>query len=137
MITRGGVVRFARNYRLVEKGYGGKKGSKRNEVLPPLISVSPLVNPSHAFLFNVEESTYETENREKWKVTEKESGTWKEKKKKKKKKKISQIPSQDLKLIIRKVLCRHVPKESITMVVYLLLDYLYALLYLVFSIIYI
>ena len=56
---------------------------------------------------------------------------------KKEKKKNSQIPSQDLKEIIRKVLCRHLTKVSLTMVVRLLLDYVYALLYLVFSIIYI
>ena len=55
----------------------------------------------------------------------------------KKKKNNSQIPSQDLKLIIRNVLCRHLTKVSLTMVVHLQLDYLYALLYLVFSIIYI
>ena len=59
------------------------------------------------------------------------------KKKKKKKKKNSQIPSQDLKLIIWKVLCRHLTKVSLTLVVHLLLDYLYALFDLVFSIIYI
>ena len=53
------------------------------------------------------------------------------------KKKNSQIPSQDLKLIIWKVLCRHLTKVSLTLVVHLLLDYLYALFDLVFSIIYI
>ena len=70
-------------------------------------------------------------------MTGKESGYWKTKKKEKKEKENSQIPSQDLKLIIPKVLCRHLTKVSLTMVVRLLLDYLYALLYLVFSIIYI
>ena len=39
-----------------------------------LLSVSPLVNPSHTFLFNAEESTSETESREKGKMTGKESG---------------------------------------------------------------
>ena len=52
--------------------------------------------------------------------------------KNKKRKKNSQIPSQDLKLIIWKVLCRHLTKVSLTMVVHLLLDYLYALFDLVF-----
>ena len=72
-------------------------------------------------------------------MTGKELGGWKKKKKKRKekKKKDSQIPSQDLKLIVLKVLCRHLTKVSLTMVVRLLLDDLYALLYLVFSIIYI
>ena len=77
------------------------------------------------------------ENREKWMMTGKESGSSRTKKKKKEKKNNSQIPSQDLKLIIRNVLCRHLTKVSLTMVVHLQLDYLYALLYLVFSIIYI
>ena len=69
-------------------------------------------------------------------MTGKESGSSRTKKKKEKKNN-SQIPSQDLKLIIRNVLCRHLTKVSLTMVVHLQLDYLYALLYLVFSIIYI
>ena len=55
MITQGRAVRFARNYKLVEKGCDGKKG--RGEMKFFLLSVSPLVNPSHAFLFNVEDST--------------------------------------------------------------------------------
>ena len=67
-------------------------------------------------------------------MTGKESGSSRTKKKKEKKNN-SQIPSQDLKLIIRNVLCRHLTKVSLTMVVHLQLDYLYALLYLVFSII--
>ena len=68
-------------------------------------------------------------------MTGKESGSSRTKKKEKKDN--SQIPSQDLKLIIRNVLCRHLTKVSLTMVVHLQLDYLYALLNLVFSIIYI
>ena len=67
-------------------------------------------------------------------MTGKESGSSRTKKRKKEKKNNSQIPSQDLKLIIRNVLFRHLTKVSLTMLVHLLLDYLYALLYLVFSI---
>ena len=52
-------------------------------------------------------------------MTGKESGSWRTKKKKKK----GQIPSQDLKVIILKLLCRHLTKVSLTMVVRLLLDY--------------
>ena len=44
MITRGHAVWFARNFYPTEKSYNGKKGRKRNEVLPPF-SIS-LVNPS-------------------------------------------------------------------------------------------
>ena len=130
MVTRGRSVRFAWNYNLAEKSYSGKKARKRNEVLPPFSIPPPSVNPSHAFLFNVEESTQETENREKWKMSGKELGSWKAKKEENKN---SQIPSQDLMLIILKVLCCHLTKVSLTMVVRFLLDNLYAFLYLTYQ----
>ena len=86
------------------------------------------VNPSHDFLWRKVRKRRKIEKSEGWlgrsQVAEGQKNN-------------SQIPLQDLKLTIRKVLCRHLKKVSLTMVVRLLLDYLYALLYLVFSIIYI
>ena len=68
-------------------------------------------------------------------MTGKESSSWRTKKKKQQQQQQQQSnPSQDLKVIILKVLCCHlmITKVSLTMVVRLLLDYLYALFYLVF-----
>ena len=134
MVTRGRSVRFARNYNLAEKSYSGKKARKRNEVLPPFSIPPPRVNPSHAFLFNVEESTQRDVQRRKIEKSKRCLGKSQvAERQNNKENKNSQIPSQDLMLIILKVLCCHLTKVSLTMVVRFLLDYLYALLYLIYQ----
>ena len=132
MITRGHAVWFARNYYPTEKSYNGKKGRKRNEVLPPF-SIS-LVNPSplSSLMQRKVHKRRKIEKSERWLGKSQVAEKKKKKKRKEKKTKDSQIPSQDLKLIVLKMLCRHLTKVSLTMVVRLLLDDLYALLYLVF-----